>query len=919
MAARYLVGIDLGTTNSAAAYVDVAQADRAIRLFRIPQLVAAGEVEQRETLPSFHYEPNAGEFGESALCLPWETRPQAAIVGMLAKEQGAKQPDRLIASAKSWLSHAGVDRTAPILPWHGAIEVTRLTPAEANARYLAHLKASWNHAFPDEPLERQDIMLTVPASYDDIARALTVEAAVQAGMGNIVLLEEPQAAFYAWLARHERDWTQHVAAGQTILICDIGGGTTDLTLIAVEADENGQPALRRVRVGEHLILGGDNLDLALAHHVETLLPEQAAQLDVRQWSLLVRKCQSVKETLLSPDAPEELALHLPKTGSRLLQNAMQVTLRRDDARALLLDGFFPMVEASARPAKSRSGFQEFGLNYAADPAISRHLAAFLAQPDQSALLPDVVLLNGGFFKADLLAERMRRLLTAWSAAQGGAPPVFLEHVDLDLAVAYGAAYYGMVKRGEGIRITGGLPRSYYIGFESAAQKIESAICLIPAGLTEGNTVDITAQAFHLRIRQPVEFPLFVSQRRADDRPETIVPLNTDDLEPLPPLRTTLQSGKSKKSQDVAVHLHARLTEIGTLELWCSEARGERTWKLEFDTRAATLANDAHAVEQPPVAPIDAETLAQVFVLIRQTFDPAGALSANPDHLLTELERITGVERRKWPLSFLRAVWEQTVEFEACRRVSPQYEARWLNIAGFCLRPGYGTHLDDWRVQKMWSLLANTNVLHPRNQLCQAEWWILWRRISGGLLKKHQESLWLRCVLLLPDASGRAKSKQHVGRHEAAEIYRLAGTLELLNPSTKIQFGESILRGFEQRRCALRDDPYLWTLGHVGARSPMYGQLNVVLPSAVAEEWLNRLLALPDWEQTQMFPLVLLARKTGDRYRDISPETRAAVLEFMAQRQAPAHYLKLVAEVGFLDEDEQRMAAGDSLPSGLRIV
>ncbi|HEX6986392.1 MAG TPA: Hsp70 family protein, partial [Planctomycetaceae bacterium] len=488
-----VVGIDLGTTNSAVAFADTEDSRLAVRTFAVPQVVAPGQVERRETLPSFHYQPAAGEFPPESLALPWEKRP-GYVVGAFARDQGVRAPGRLVASAKSWLCHPGVDRTADLLPWHGAPDVDRLSPVEASARYLGHVRAAWNHAHPDHPLERQDVVLTLPASFDEVARELTVRAAQKAGLPRVVLIEEPQAAFYAWINKHRDDWQTRVDAGQTILVCDIGGGTSDFTLIRARPAEGGSVAFHRVAVGEHLILGGDNLDLAVAKHLEAELTG-GGRLDPRPWESLVRQSRVVKETLLGENAPESLTVNLAGRGSGLIGGAMQVVADREKVRALLLDGFLPDVPLDAKPQARQSGFQEFGLPYAADPAITRHLASFLtshrgvladevsggvvsgeAKRDHSPLIthhspdpakPDAVLFNGGFFASPVLRERLLDVLGTWFTADGSPySPTVLDNDELYLAVARGAAYYGLVRRGHGVRIAAGLARTYYVGVEA---------------------------------------------------------------------------------------------------------------------------------------------------------------------------------------------------------------------------------------------------------------------------------------------------------------------------------------------------------------------------------------------------------------------------------------------------------------------
>ncbi len=422
--ARYVVGIDLGTTNSAVGYIDTRREQGKVETFKIQQLTAIDSVEELETLPSFHYEPTSGEFDQHSALLPWQQDLPDHVVGHYARERGAHAPARLIGSTKSWLSHAGVDRTADLLPWHGAEDVRRLSPTDVSARYLGHIRHAWNYAFGDAPLEQQDVVVTVPASFDEVARELTVKAAEKAGLPRILLIEEPQAAFYNWLHRHGGDWRETMHAGDTILVCDIGGGTTDFTLIQVRQDEDGMIHFHRIAVGEHLILGGDNLDLALAHHLEAELVGSGRKLESRQWHILVCRCRQAKEKLLGANAPDRIVIHLPGSGSRLIGGGIQTTLSRETTEKLLVQGFLPATPLSATPRTHSSGFREFGLPYAPDPAITRYLGAFLtahekvvleehrAERDQASR-PEMLLFNGGFFASPVLRQRLLDVLNSW--------------------------------------------------------------------------------------------------------------------------------------------------------------------------------------------------------------------------------------------------------------------------------------------------------------------------------------------------------------------------------------------------------------------------------------------------------------------------------------------------------------------------
>ena len=960
---RYIVGIDLGTTNSAVAYVDTLEEPPRVRTFAVPQLIAPGQVEARDTLPSFHYEAAIGEFAAGALALPWNAGEGRYVVGFLARDAGELSPGRLISSAKSWLSHAGIDRSAELLPWHGAEDVARLSPVEAGSRYVGHIRDAWNHLFPAEPLAGQDVVLTLPASFDEVARELTVKAAQRAGLPRVVLVEEPQAAFYAWIDAHGTDWEGTVRPGQKILVCDIGGGTTDFTLIRVRGDAGGdgfaaenasrqthEPRriqFHRVAVGEHLILGGDNLDLALAHHVERRLMGDG-KLPPRQWSTLVQSCRRVKETLLSATPPERMTLNIAGSGSRLIGGGTQVELTREETRQVLIEGFLPRVGLDDKPAARRSGFQEFGLPYAADAAMTRYLAVFLTAhrhaeapvpstsppvPRPSSLdprpltdpaRPDIVLFNGGFFESPLLRERLLEVLCSWFTDEPGWRPLVLENVRLDQAVARGAAYYGLVRRGRGVRIAAGLARSYYIGVE--AEGNSAALCLAPAGIEEGQEVELPGRAFSLRIREPVEFPLYVSSTRLTDRPGALVPVDREQLTPLPPVRTVLTAGKKgAAAETLAVTLHARLTEIGTLDVWCRETAGERSWRLQFDVRSTTQTDvAAHQAAAEAEGFVDEGAFAAAGELLRESFGlGASAAPQRAEGLVKALEQTLGMRRAEWPSSLLRRMWELLFELEQGRAKSAVHEARWLYLVGFSLRPGYGLAVDDWRVAQTWRLFQARKLLFGA-PMCRVEWLILWRRIAGGLTAGQQRSLADPLVAALRPPLGR-KSGGARGRaegtagHEAAETWRLLGALELLGTAAKVELGGLLLPVIERERTAALRDAQVWAVGRLGARVPMYAPLNVVPPPDAVRPWLRTLMADRQPTPAVLFAVMQLARRTGDRYRDLPDDAREDAAAWLSGHAAGEHLVELVRGGGELEAAERGQMFGESLPRGLRLV
>jgi molecular chaperone DnaK (HSP70) len=948
---RFVVGIDLGTTNSAAAYVDTDDARWRVRDFPIPQLVAPGEVEARQALPSFHYEAAAGEFPPGAMRLPWDAPgadPRHAA-GAFARDHGAAVPGRLVVSAKSWLSHSGVDRTAGLLPWHGAPDATRLSPVDAGARYLAHVRSAWDHAHPDHPLARQDVVLGVPASFDEVARELTVRAARQAGLVRLVLLEEPQAAFYAWIHGRGTQWGTQVEAGQTILVCDVGGGTSDFTLIRVRPAANGKVSFHRVAVGEHLILGGDNLDLALAHHVERRLKGEGGRLDPRQFAPLVRACRAAKETLLGNDPPARLTVSVGGGGAKLIGGATQVELTRDEVHGVLVEGFLPRVGLDERPASRRSGFQEFGLPYAPDPAVTRYLAAFLsahrktaregdgtASADHDPARPDLVLFNGGLFESPVLRERLIDVLTGWfrGSAGDGWSPTILKSDRLDLAVARGAAYYGMVRRGKGVRIAGGLAHSYYLGVETSGQAAPAAaVCLLPAGVEEGRTVDLPGRTFNLLIRQPAEFPLYYSATRTTDPPGHLLAVDPEQLTALPPIRTVLQSGRGRSDADVVpVALHAKLTEVGTLDIWCGEVGGERQWRLQFDVRAASraelAAHEATAADAEGV--VDEAVAERCRGVIRAAFRKnASGATEPPAGVVKRLEQATGTGRYDWPSSLMRAFWETLMEVEPGRGLSLEHEARWLSLTGFCLRPGYGMAVDDWRVAQTWRLVP-AEIAHHKNELVRAEWWILWRRVAGGLSAGQQTTLTDPLVAAWrtyarkaagPGGGGRIRWQARTfqfGPHESAESWRTLGSMELLKPDAKAELGSLALDLLAREKAPAVRDALLFAVGRLGARVPVYGPLNALVAAGTAEGWARQLIEMRSADEKAAFAVVQLCRRTDDRYRDVSDRARAAALDWLQARSAAPHGLELVREGGQLRAEEQRTVFGETLPRGLRI-
>jgi molecular chaperone DnaK (HSP70) len=607
---RYSIGIDLGTTNSAVSYFDLEAANargHEQTMLSIPQVTAVGTIEEKWLLPSFLYLPNNQEFPAGALALPWDQQRKDTLVGEFARSHGSKVPMRLVSSAKSWLCHAGVNRLDAILPWQAPDDVQRVSPLEASARYLSHLREAWDHQFKGHALAEQDVVLTVPASFDAAARELTLKAAQQAGFPNVTLIEEPQAAFYAWLEERGESYRKHVQPGDVVLVVDVGGGTSDFSLIAVTS-QAGDVALTRIAVGDHILLGGDNMDLALAHTVNQRLTAGGKKLDAWQFNALTFACRQAKEQMFADATLEKAALAVPGRGSSLIGGAIKAELSREELTRVLADGFFPRSDLGELPKTARrTGLAQMALPYAQDAGVTRHLAAFLTRQAQAMAAaheapvevagrkfvhPTAVLFNGGVFKAATLKQRVMEVLNGWLAADGGQAAKELEGVDLDLAVARGAAYYGWARHGHGLRIRGGTARAYYVGVETSMPAVPGleppvkALCVAPFGMEEGTQADVPPQEFGLVVGEPTRFRFFSSSLRRGDRVGVMLDdvAGDEELEEVAPIETTLPAGEGDAGRLVPVNLQAAVTEIGTLELRCLEKGGPGKWKLELNVR-----------------------------------------------------------------------------------------------------------------------------------------------------------------------------------------------------------------------------------------------------------------------------------------------------------------------------------------------
>ncbi|MDP2904524.1 MAG: Hsp70 family protein [Methylovulum sp.] len=604
---RFSVGIDLGTTHCVLSYakIDATDDEFVQQVMAIPQLTAPGMIEDSYQLPSFLYQAHEAELAEGSTALPWTAKPEF-LVGEIARNLGSKTPIRLVSSAKSWLCHAGVDCKSPILPTEAPEDVERVSPFQASVAYLQHISDAWHYKYPNAPLAQQDLVITVPASFDPAARELTVEAARAVGLNQAILLEEPQAAVYSWIEKSCGDWRKQATCGDVILVIDIGGGTTDLSLIAV-TQQNGNLELTRVAVGDHILLGGDNMDLALAYTVKAKLEQEGQRLQPWQLQALTHGCREAKEKLFNDDSIENIPLVVANRGSSLIGGTLRTELTREEVQRVLVEGFLPRVAVGDRPvSRTRTGLRTAGLPYAQDAGITRHLAAFLSKqqyatndlpdvnlPEHATFLhPTAVLFNGGVLKAGDLAKRLMEVLNSWLTAELAPEARLLAGADLDLAVARGAAYYGFVRKGKGVRIKGGTAASYYVGVESSMPAVPGmapeleALCIAPFGMEEGTQEELPDDEFGLVIGEPVRFRFFASNTRREDRVGTRLDYWTDEeLSELAEIEITLPVEDHRPGEVVPVHLCAAITEVGTLELNAVSQRDSGRWKIEFDVRA----------------------------------------------------------------------------------------------------------------------------------------------------------------------------------------------------------------------------------------------------------------------------------------------------------------------------------------------
>lgn len=910
---KFSIGIDLGTTNCAMAFAPLNDENAVSEVFAVSQWEALDRLSELTTLPSFLYLPTEQESAQlhgaqSGTRAEW-------ITGHFARKRAGETPGRVAHSAKSWLGHHAVDRETPFLPW-GSEEISqdrKISPIRASALLLNYLRGAWDAKFPDK-FDEQEITVTVPASFDAVAQRLTLDAAAEAGFPeNIRLIEEPQAAFYRWLEAH-RDpqelWNQlpeNDGAARHVLVIDVGGGTSDFSLFEIARHPGTQaPDIRRVAVSDHILLGGDNIDLAIAHLVEPRFAGKDEKLAGTQWDDLVARCRDLKENCLaSHGAPEqEFPISLPSRGSDLFVSSLSATVSRSEIASILLDGFFPECAADARPAEAEAALMEWGLPYAADSAVTRHLAAFLRD------LPkvDAILFNGGTLYPEVLRQRIQQQIAAWQEA---ALPHVLDNPEPDLAVARGAARFGSILHHRSARIESGAARSIYLEVHHAEKgQPPSLVCILPRGAAPDEIHRIDPPGIRLRINRPVRFQTYYSTRHDKDRLGAMVPYKAKHFQKLPPLQTIAKLAETSaalKNNQLPVHFTAKLTELGLLQLECVSADPTiaQAWPLSFNLRAGESQGAvAETDADPGVAPEKIKAANERIVSIFSNhLNPADPLTAA--RLLKSLEEILDLPKVQWNLFLIRALWNALQRCFPCRENSVDHEEAWLILAGFLLRPGFGAEMDPPRIDDLWRIRTE-GLAHPDKRIKLQEH-ILWRRVAGGLDRDRQQAV---LELDLPKVSQQKKP--------AAELIRLLGSLERIDPATKAE----LIRTFLEKAKTLAAQgayaaPYLDALGLLLNRTPLYsGPEAVVSPDLVATAFQE--LRDLDWKKHPEICELFLraARVTDNRILDLPRPLRKEIARKLGKSGVSAFKTYRIEEFDPIQRSERVSLYGESLPPGL---
>jgi molecular chaperone DnaK (HSP70) len=915
--AKFSIGIDLGTTNCAMAFEALDGDTPHSEVFFIPQWESLTRFSEATTLPSFLYLPQ-----EHELMLGQGTRRQEWVPGLIARKQVVESPGRVVHSAKSWLCHHAVDRDAPFLPWRSDdIPVEkRISPIRASALLLEYLRAAWDAKFAGDGhrFDTQDITITVPASFDAVAQRLTLDAAREAGFpGNVRLLEEPQAAFYCWLERHGTPaeiWNQLPEGGiRYLVVIDIGGGTSDFSLFEINRQGGtALPHIRRIAVSDHLLLGGDNIDLALAHHIESRMADEP--FSVTQWNFLVARCRELKERCLADASGQFFSVSIPGRGSSLLGGTLSGQIERTEIESIVLDGFFPECGADDRPARTQAGLREWALPYAADSAVTRYLADFLRGRPRV----DAILFNGGSLAPEALRCRLQQQITQW---QGGARPRILHNLEPSLAVARGAARFGSIVHHRARRIEAGAARAIYLEVHQRSSKEHigpALVCILPRSAASEEEFRVSELGLELRVNRPVRFQPYYSTRRDKDKAGSLVTWNESDFHRLPPLQSTVRlAGVSPEDDRVPVTLTARMNELGLLQVACVSADPSQhdSWPLEFNLRQLEPGNEEQMDTaddtgvDPEVDPVRLDAAcARIKALFSQPLDRRDKLTAS--NLLKSLEKILGLPKANWNWRLIRSLWPALYECISCRKESVEHEEAWLILAGFLLRPGFGAPGDGIRIDQLWRL--HTEGLAYPGKRIQLQQFILWRRVSGGLNRERQERI---LAAELP--------KLRAQKNLAPELVRLAGSLERINPITKAELVDLFLPAVRDLAAAKQHcASHLVALGLLLNRTPLYGGPETVLGPDRVKQAFETLCDL-DWTEPELVEIQTLFLRAARMVNNPSVDLPKSLREKIASKleKSGVAQLKLRRLHTFLPvaELDRSTLFGESLPPGLIIA
>jgi molecular chaperone DnaK (HSP70) len=899
---RYCVGIDLGTTNSVIAYIDTLTADVGAefsRVFPIAQRVGPTSVQTLDYLPSaLLYEPQI----ESK----W-------TAGRYASDQARYQPQRVVVSAKSWLCHAAVNRESMILPW-GSTEVPtedHISPVGAASRVLSAIRDAWNREMAggeaDYRLEEQDVVITVPASFDEVAQELTLRAAHDIGLMRVRLLEEPQSAFYRWLESSEH----RLRFDQLVLVCDVGGGTTDLSLFEVSKGPGVLPRISRLDVSDHLLLGGDNIDATLAEHLGALVREkQQNELSFSQKLALRAIARDVKEQVHSgsSEAENNLLVSVPASGSSLFANSISLEVSARHLREMVMEGFFPVCSPDERPASSRGGLRDVGLPYARDPRITAHLAAFLRGRSIGA-----VLFNGGTLRDPSLRQRTLECLTSWQSQQLEE----LQNKDFDSAVARGAAWYAFMQRQRDDRlIFAGYPRSLYLElYRERRVEAPKLLCIVPKGYSGDEPLIVESAGLSALVDRPVRFQVWSSLTRSDDSPGSVISESEGEVRPLASLVTklSLPSGHSLQGGSrLSISLAAMLSETGLLALECrgavplaSGASHDASWKLTFNVRK----EDEQDLSESDAADLSPAVVQRCIEVIDRYYGRRKGAEdeERPKGLFKSLEDASRIKREEWSMALMRAMWPACERGLTRRARSLEHEVSWLNLAGFILRPGFGASMDAVRMDEAWRV-QETGLAFPKETASRAAACIFWRRIAAGLSVRRQE------VLFRHYFADVAKSPLY-----GPELLRMLASLERVDMDSKEQFFQALFQIVTSPKKHTFGNAPGWALERLLARLPLCGELDAVVPGSVAGRWTEMIVEGRDIRlSTQEMHGILLsvAAKTDDSRRDIDPALKARIIKKLRSTGAPTASLAGLQHVIELEHKQVSRLLGENMPAGL---